>query len=120
MYLQLVGPAHVRNSGLGHPSAILDYAHRWENDIPFLHAAEPPRQHSLGQPLDAPTRLVPGRPRRPPDPTDVPGKAVQIIVAVADGKATHRETIISSKYLFPYDMVECKDNGKAVKKGEAT
>ena len=25
MYLELVRPAHVRNNGLGHPSAIIEY-----------------------------------------------------------------------------------------------
>ena len=47
-------------------------------------------------------------------------EAACLIVAAADGKRTQRKRGISSKHLFPFDFVEHCDEGKVVKKGEAT
>ena len=47
-------------------------------------------------------------------------EAVRLIVTAADGKTTHRKKCISTKYLFPFDLVKRGDEGKAVIKGEAT
>ena len=47
-------------------------------------------------------------------------EAVRIIAAAANGKAYGRKLGIPCKYLFPYDLVERADEGKALKKGEAT
>ena len=43
-----------------------------------------------------------------------------MIAAAAKGKAYGRKHGIPSKYLFPYNLVERGDEGKAIKKGEAT
>ena len=46
-------------------------------------------------------------------------EAVRIIAAAVKGKAYGRKQGIPCKYLFPYDLVERGDEGKAIKKGEA-
>ena len=43
-----------------------------------------------------------------------------MIMAAANGKAYGRKQGIPRKYLFPYDLVERGDEGKVIKKGEAT
>ena len=43
-----------------------------------------------------------------------------IIAAAASGKAYGRKRVLPRKYLFPYDLVERWDEGKALKKREAT
>ena len=45
---------------------------------------------------------------------------MQIIAAAASGKAYQRKRGISCKYLFPYNLVERGDEGKAIKKRTAT
>ena len=45
---------------------------------------------------------------------------MRIITAAASGKAYGRKHGIPHMYLFPYDLVERGDEGKAIKKGEAT
>ena len=47
-------------------------------------------------------------------------KAVRLIVATADTKTINQKKGISSKYLFLSDIVEHGDEGKMVKKREAT
>ena len=47
-------------------------------------------------------------------------EAVRILAEAASGKAYRRKRSIPHKYLFPYDLVERGDEGKALKKGEAT
>ena len=47
-------------------------------------------------------------------------EAVRLIVAAAFGKGTQWKKGISAKYLFPFDLVECGDEGKAIKKGDAS
>ena len=44
---------------------------------------------------------------------------MRIIAAATEGKSYGRKKNISSKYIFPYDLVERGDEGKSIKKGEA-
>ena len=58
--------------------------------------------------------------RRSSSPRQTAVEAVHLIVAAADGKGNQRKKGISAKYLFPFDLVERGNEGKAIKKGEAS
>ena len=58
--------------------------------------------------------------QRSSSPRETAVEAVRLIVAAADGKGNQRKKGISVKYLFPFDLVERCDEGKAIKKGDAS
>ena len=92
--------------------------------VVFHKGSTPPPCAS--EPAGSDTTAAGGRPRpdapaMSADNTEATAvEAVRLIIAAADAKSFPPEKGISTKYLFPYDMVERDDEGQAVKKGEAT
>ena len=103
----------------------------WEEPAP--KRAKRHRHRARHNPVDSPPwRLVKAVPRSPKQHQDMAsrhrrggscstaGEAVHIIAAAVNGKAYGRKQGIPHKYLLPYDLVEWGDEGKMIKKGEAT